>query len=337
MQFDQFDQLGRREFIALLGGAAIAWPVTVRAQRREKMRRIGILMNLAADDAEGQARLAAFLQGLQEAGWAVGRNTHIDIRWGAGDAERYHTYAAELVGLAPDVVLAAAGSTIPALLQATRAVPIVFAQTPDPVGAGFVESLAHPGGNVTGFTTFEYGMSGKYLELLKEIAPRVTRAAVLRDATDPAGIGQWAAIQSMAPSLGVEVILIALRDAGEIDHAITAFASGSNGGLIVTGSAPAAVHRDLIIASAARHRLPAVYPYPFFASSGGLISYGPDTVDQYRHAASYVDRILKGEKPADLPVQAPTKYELVINLKTAKALGLEVPLTLLARADEVIE
>jgi putative tryptophan/tyrosine transport system substrate-binding protein len=326
----------RREFITLLGGA-VAWPVAAPAERREKMRRIGILMNLAADDAEGQARLAAFLQGLQEAGWAVGRNTHIDIRWGAGDAERYRTYSAELVALAPDIILAAAGSTIPALLQATRAVPIVFAQTPDPIGAGFVESLAHPGGNVTGFTTFEYGMSGKYLELLKEIAPRVTRAAVLRDATDPAGIGQWAAIQSMAPSLGVEVILIALRDAGEIDRAITAFASGSNGGLIVTGSAPAAVHRDLIIASAARHRLPAVYPYPFFASSGGLISYGPDTVDQYRHAASYVDRILKGAKPGDLPVQSPTKFELVINLKTAKSLGLEIPPMLLARADEVIE
>src|SRR5437588_6670636 len=218
------------------------------------MRRIGVLMNLAADDAEGQARLAAFLQGLQEAGWLVGRNARIDIRWGAGDAERYRRYAAELVALAPDVILAAAGSTIPALLQATRAVPIVFGQPPDPVGAGFVESLARPGGNVTGFTTFEYGMSGKYLELLKEIAPRVTRAAVLRDAGDPAGIGQWAAIQSMAPSLGVEVILVALREAGEIDRAITAFARGSNGGLIVTASAPASVHRELIIASAARHR-----------------------------------------------------------------------------------
>jgi putative tryptophan/tyrosine transport system substrate-binding protein len=327
----------RRKFISLLGGAAAAWPLTVSAQQREKMRRIGVLMNLAGDDAEGQARLAAFLQGLQEAGWAVGRNVRIDLRWGAGDAERYRTYAAELVALAPDVVLAAAGSTIPALLRATRTVPIVFTQTPDPVGAGFVESLARPGGNVTGFTTFEYGMSGKYLELLKEIAPRVTRAAVLRDAADPAGIGQWAAIQSMAPSLGLEVILVGLRDAGEIDHAIAAFARGSNGGLIVTGSAPAAVHRELIIASAARYRLPAVYPYPFFASSGGLISYGPDTLDQYRSAASYVDRILKGEKPADLPVQAPTKYELVINLKTAKALGLEVPPMLLARADEVIE
>jgi putative tryptophan/tyrosine transport system substrate-binding protein len=327
----------RREFITLFGGAATAWPLAARAQRREKTRRIGVLMNLTAEDAEGQARLAAFLQGLQEAGWAVGRNVHIDIRWGAGDAERYRTYAAELVALAPDVVLAAAGSTIPALLQATRAVPIVFAQTSDPVGAGFVESLAHPGGNVTGFTTAEYSMSGKYLELLKEIAPRVTRAAVLRDAVDPAGIGQWAAIQSMAPSLGVEVILVALRDADEIDRAITAFANGSNGGLIVTGSAPAAVHRDLIIALAARHRLPAVYPYPFFASSGGLICYGPDTIDQYRRAASYVDRILKGEKPSELPVQAPVKYELAINLKTARALGLDVPPILLSRADEVIE
>jgi putative ABC transport system substrate-binding protein len=274
---------------------------------------------------------------LQEAGWEVGRNARIDIRWGEGNAERYRTYAAELVGLAPDVVLAAAGSTVPALLQATRAVPIVFAQTPDPVGAGFVESLAHPGGNVTGFTPFEYGMSGKYLELLKEIAPRVTRAAVLRDTADPAGIGQWAAIQSIAPSSGVEAVLIALRDAAEIESAITAFARGSNGGLIVTASAPSAVHRDLIIALAARRRLPAVYPYPFFASIGGLIAYGPDTIDQYRRAASYVDRILRGEKPADLPVQAPTKYELVINLKTAKALGLDVPATLLARADEVIE
>jgi putative tryptophan/tyrosine transport system substrate-binding protein len=329
--------LKRRDLIALLGGTAVSWPLAARAQRREKMRRIGVLMNLAADDAEGQARLAAFLQGLQEAGWAVGRNAHIDIRWGAGDAERYRAYAAELVALTPDVILAAAGSTIPALLQATRAVPIVFGQTPDPVGAGFVESLARPGGNVTGFTTFEYGMSGKYLELLKEIAPRVTRGAVLRDAGDPAGIGQWAAIQSMAPSLGVEVILVSLREAGEIDRAITAFASRSNGGLIVTASAPAAVHRELIIASAARHRLPAVYPYPFFASSGGLISYGPDTIEQYRRAASYVDRILRGEKPADLPVQAPTKYELVINLKTAKALGLDVPPTLLGRADEIIE
>ncbi|MFL6796282.1 MAG: ABC transporter substrate-binding protein [Xanthobacteraceae bacterium] len=258
----------RREFVTFLGGAA-AWPVAARAQRREKMRRIGVLMNLAAEDAEGQARLAAFLQGLQEAGWGVGRNTHIDIRWGAGSAERYRTYAAELVALAPDVVLAAAGSTVPALLQATRAVPIVFAQTPDPVGAGFVDSLARPGGNVTGFTPFEFGMSGKSLELLKEIVPRVTRAAVLRDAADPGGIGRWAAIQSMAPSLGVEVILVPLRDPGEIDRALTAFASGANGGLIVTASAPAAIHRELIIESAAKHGLPAVYPYPFFASSGG--------------------------------------------------------------------
>jgi putative ABC transport system substrate-binding protein len=327
----------RREFITLLGGTTAIWPVAGHAQRREKTRRIGVLMNLAADDAEGQARLAAFLQGLQEAGWLVGRNARIDIRWGAGDAERYRRYAAELVALAPDVILAAAGSTIPALLQATRAVPIVFAQTPDPVGAGFVESLARPGGNVTGVTTFEYGMSGKYLELLKEAAPGVTRAAVLRDAADPAGIGQWAAIQSMAPSVGVEVILLAIRDPGEIDRGITAFASRSNVGLIVTASAPAAIHRELIIASAARHRLPAIYPYPFFGSSGGLISYGPDTIDQYRRAASYVDRILNGEKAGDLPVQAPTKYDLVINLNTAKALGLELPTTLLARADEVIE
>ena len=327
----------RRQFLAGIASTVVASLRAARAQQPDRLRRIGVLMNLAADDREGRARLAAFQQELQQLGWIDGRNTRIDIRWGAGDDERYRTYAAELVALAPDVVLAAAGSTIPALLRATRTVPIVFAQTPDPVGAGFVESLAHPGGNVTGFTTFEYSMTGKYLELLKEIAPRVTRAAVLRDAADPAGIGQWAALQSMAPSLGVEVILVGLRDAGEIDRAIAAFARGSNGGLIVTGSGPAAVYRELIIASAARHRLPAIYPYPFFASSGGLISYGPDTLDQYRRAASYVDRILNGEKPADLPVQAPTKYELVINLKTAKALGLEIPPMLLARADEVID
>jgi putative ABC transport system substrate-binding protein len=294
-------------------------------------------MNLSEDDREGQARFAAFLQGLQQLGWIEGRNAHIDVRWGAGDAERFRAYARELVALAPDVILAAAGSTVSPLLQATRTVPIVFAQTPDPVGAGYVESLARPGGNATGFTPFEYGMSGKYLDLLKEIAPRVTRAAVLRDAADPAGIAQWASIQSVAPSLGIEVTLIGMRDAGEIDRAITAFAQGSNGGLIVTGSAPAAVHRELIITSAARHHLPAVYPYPFFAREGGLVSYGPDTVDQYRRAAGYVDRILKGEKPADMPVQAPTKYELVINLKTAKALGLTVPTTVLSRAQEVIE
>jgi len=321
----------RRDFIALFGGAAASWPLAARAQQGERVRRVGVLMNLSADDQEGQARFAAFLQGLQQQGWLEGRNVHIDVRWGAGNVERYRTYATELVALVPDVILAAAGSTVSPLLQATRTVPIVFAQTPDPVGAGYVESLARPGGNATGFTTFEYGMSGKYLDLLKEIAPRVTRAAVLRDASDAAGIAWWASIQSVAPSLGIEATLVGMRDAGEIDRAI------SNGGLIVTASAPAAVHRELIITSAARYHLPAVYPYPFFARDGGLVSYGPDTVDQYRRAAGYVDRILKGEKPADMPVQAPTKYELVINLKTAKALGLTIPTTVLSRADEVIE
>jgi putative ABC transport system substrate-binding protein len=301
------------------------------------VRRIGVLMNLAADDPEAQARLAAFHQGLQEAGWAVGRNLRIDYRWGAGNADHFRRYAAELVALAPDVILAASGTTVPWLLQATRSVPIVFAQVPDPVGAGFVAGLDHPGGNITGFTNFDYSMGGKFLELLKEIAPRLTRVAVLRDAGDPAGIGQWGAIQTAAPAFGVELRLVDVRDAAEIERGLTAFARGSNGGLIVTGSAPAAVHRALIIKLAARHQLPAVYPFRFYATSGGLISYGADPVDQYRRAAGYVDRVLKGEQPANLPVQNPTKYDLVINLKTAKALGLEVPPSLLARADEVIE
>jgi len=326
----------RRQFITILGGAA-AWPLAARAQQSERMRRIGVLMNLAADDPEAQVRLAAFHQGLQELGWTVGRNLRIDTRWGAGDADRYRRYSTELVALAPDVILAASGAIVPWLLQATRSVPIVFAQVPDPVGAGFVESLAHPGGNITGFTNFEFSIGGKLLELLKEIAPRVTRAAVLRDAADPAGVGQWGAIQTAAPSLGLELRVVDVRDAGEIERGITTFARGSNGGMIVTGSAPTAIHRDLIITLAARHRLPSVYAYRYHATSGGLISYGPETIDQYRRAASYVDRIFRGEKPADLPVQAPTKYELVINLKTAKALGLDVPPTLLARADEVIE
>ena len=327
----------RRQFITLLGSGAAAWPLAARAQQSERMRRIGVLMNLAADDPEAQVRLAAFHQGLQELGWTVGRNLRIDTRWGAGDADRYRRYSTELVALAPDVILAASGAIVPWLLQATRSVPIVFAQVPDPVGTGFVESLAHPGGNITGFTNFEFSIGGKLLELLKEIAPRVTRAAVLRDAADPAGVGQWGAIQTAAPSLGLELRVVDVRDAGEIERGITTFARGSNGGMIVTGSAPTAIHRDLIITLAARHRLPSVYAYRYHATSGGLISYGPETIDQYRRAASYVDRIFRGEKPADLPVQAPTKYELVINLKTAKALGLDVPPTLLARADEVIE
>jgi ABC-type uncharacterized transport system substrate-binding protein len=327
----------RRDFITLLGGAVAAWPLAAHAQQREQMRRIGVLMNLGSDDAEGQARNAAFLQGLQELGWTVGRNVRIEYRWGAGDAELFRRHASELVALAPDVILAGGGAVVPSLLQATRTVPIVFTGTPDPVGAGFVESLARPGGNATGFTIFEYGTSGKWLELLKEIAPHVTRAAVIRDPAIAAGVGQLGAIQFVAPSLGVELRPLGVRDAGEIERVVTAFARSSNGGLIVTGSALAVVHRELIITLAARHRLPAVYALPLFASNGGLISYGPDSIDPYRRAAGYVDRILKGEKPADLPVQAPTKYELVINLKTAKALGLEVPPTLLARADEVIE
>jgi len=326
----------RRDFITLLG-TAVAWPVAARAQQREQMRRIGVLMNLGSDDAEGQARNAAFLQGLQELGWTVGRNVRIEYRWGAGDAELFRRHGLELVALAPDVILAGGGAVVPSLLQATRTIPIVFTLTPDPVGAGFVESLARPGGNATGFTIFEYGISGKWLELLKEIAPHVTRAAVIRDPAIAAGLGLWGAIQSVAPSLGVELRPLGVRDAGEIERVVTAFARSSNGGLIVTGSSLATVHRELITTLAARYRLPAVYPQRSFVTVGGLISYGPDSIDPYRQAAGYVDRILRGEKPADLPVQAPTKYELVINLKTAKAIGLEAPPTLLARADEVIE
>jgi putative ABC transport system substrate-binding protein len=279
--------------------------------------------SVPADDLEGQARIGAFLQGLQEWGWAVGRNVRIEYRWAGGDAERTRKYAAELVALVPDVILAAGGAVVAPLLQATSTVPIVFAQTPDPVGAGFVASLARPGGNATGFTIFEYGISGKWLALLKEIAPHVTRVAVLRDPAIASGTGQLGAIQSVAPSFGVELSPVNMRDVPEIERAVTVFARSSNGGLIVTGSALAAVHRDLIIALAARHRLPAVYFGRYLGAGGGLISYGPDPIDIYRRAAGYVDRILKGEKPADLPVQAPTKYELVINLKTAKALGLE--------------
>jgi ABC-type uncharacterized transport system substrate-binding protein len=327
----------RREFITLLGGAAAAWPLTARAQQGERVRRIGVLLNLAADDPESQRRVTAFVQGLQQLGWTDGRNARIETRWGAGDADRIRRYAAELVALAPDVILAATSVVTGPLLHATRAVPIVFVQIIDPVGAGFVESLARPGGNVTGFMHHEYGLSGKWLELLKEIAPHVTRAAVIREPADPAQIGQFAAIQSMAPSLGMLVSPVNVHDAAEIERAVTAFAHSSNGGLIVPAGALATTHRDLIITLAAQHKLPAVYSNPVFVTGGGLISYGPDRIDQYRSAAGYVDRILKGEKPADLPVQAPTKYELVINLKTAKALGLEVPATVLARADEVIE
>ena len=301
------------------------------------MRRIGVLLPATADDPEFQARVAAFVQGLQQLGWTEGRNVRIDIRWGAGDAERIRRYAAELVALAPDVILAAGGATVGPLFQATRTVPIVFTLTPDPVGAGFVDSLARPGGNVTGFTNFEFGIGVKWLELLKEIAPRVTRAAVLRDPTIPAGIGEFGAIQAVAPSVGIELRPIDVREAGEIERAVTAFARSSNNGLIVSSNALASVHRNLIVTLAARHRLPAVYPFRFFVTIGGSASYGPDTIDPHHRAAGYSDRILKGENPAELPVQAPTKYELVMNLKTAKALGLDVPPTLLARADEVIE
>jgi putative ABC transport system substrate-binding protein len=325
----------RRDFITLVGGAAAGWPLAVRAQQPH--RRIGVLMNWAADDPEGQARIAAFHQGLQELGWTLGRNAQIDARWGAVDADSSRRYAVELVGLAPDVILAAASPAIAALQQTTRTIPIVFTSVADPVGAGFVETLAHPGGNITGFSLFEYTLSGKWLELLKEIAPRVTRAAVLRDATVGSGAGQYAIIQAVAPSLGVELRPINMRDPGEIERAIVTFAQSPNGGLIIVGSPGGLVHRDLIITLAAHHQLPAVYPFPYMAHSGGLIAYGPDSVSPYRRAAGYVDRILKGEKPADLPVQAPTKYELVINLKTAKALGLSVPQSLLSRADEVIE
>jgi putative ABC transport system substrate-binding protein len=328
----------RREFITLLGGSAATWPLVARAQQPERMRRIGVLMASAADDSESQARIAGFLQGLQQLGWADGRNVRIDTRWATTNPDDIRRHAAELVALAPDVLLAATGTvTVVALLQATRTVPIVFVAVIDPVGAGFVTSLARPGGSATGFTIFEYGMSGKWLELLKAIAPSVTRVAVLRDPAIASGIGQFAGVQTVAPSLGVELSPVDVRDAGEIERGVMAFARSSNGGLIVTSSALATRHRDLIIALAAGHRLPAVYPYRYFVIAGGLISYGPNSIDQYRRAAGYVDRILKGEKPADLPVQAPTKYELVINLKTAKALGLEVPATVLTRADEMIE
>jgi putative ABC transport system substrate-binding protein len=327
--------MNRRDFVTLLGGAAAAWPLAARAQQPDRMRRIGVLMNLAADDAEGQARIAAFVQALQRLGWSDGRNVRIDYRWAAGDAGRFHKYAEELLALLPDVILASATPSVQALQQVTDTVPIVFAIVADPVGAGFVDSLARPGGNVTGFTPFEYGISGKWLELIKELAPRATRVAVLRDLT--IGLGQLGAIQSVAPSLGIELRPVNVRDADEIERSIAAFAQGSNGALIVTASTSAIIHRELITTLAARNKLPAVYYTRYWVAGGGLMSYGPDFRDQFRQAAAYVDRILKGEKPADLPVQAPTKYQLVINLKTAKALGLTVPDSLLARADEVIE
>jgi putative ABC transport system substrate-binding protein len=329
--------MNRREFITLLGGAAAAWPLAGRAQQGERMRRVGMLTPLPADDPEVQRRHTAFLQGLQQLGWTDGRNIRIDARWSGGNASLTRKYAEELATLAPEVIVATGSAGVEPMLQATRTVPVVFVIVPDPVGSGIVESLARPGGNATGFLMFEYDLSAKWLELLKEIAPNVTRAAVLRDAAFSGGIGQFAVIESVARSVGVDVSAINLRDAAEIERPIAAFARAPNGGLILTAGALSSVHRDLIIALAARHKLPATFQERLYAAAGGLVSYGPNFLDQFRRAAGYVDRILKGEKPADLPVQAPTKYELVINLKTAKALGLEVPATVLARADEVIE
>jgi putative ABC transport system substrate-binding protein len=331
----QFDQLKRRKFITLLGGAAALWPLAARAQ--ERMRRIGILLPAAADDLHYQAWVGAFLQGLQQSGWAIGRNVRIDTRWATTNPAALRKHATELAALVPDVILAHGVSGVEAMRQATSTIPIVFPVVGDPVSAGMVDSLARPGGNITGFMTFEYGMGGKFVDLLKQIAPGVRRAAVLRDAAISTGIAHLAAIQAVAPSLQVEVTAVNVREASEIERAISAFAQAPNGGLIVPPSGSASVHRRLIFGLAERHKLPAVYFERTFVADGGLASYGPDFIDQFRRSAGYVDRILKGEKPADLPVQAPTKYELVINLKTAKALGLDVPATVLARADEVIE
>jgi ABC-type uncharacterized transport system substrate-binding protein len=330
------DTLRRRDFIALFGGA-VAWPAIAGAQQAERMRLIGVLLPTAADDAEMQARIAAFHQGLQQSGWTIDGNVRIDTRWATTDAAEIRRHAAELAALVPDVILAHAATTVGPLLQATRTVPIVFPAVVDPVGAGFVDSLARPGGNATGFMNYEYSLSGKWLELLKQIAPSVTRVAVLRNAATASGPGQFAAIQAVAPSLRMEVNPVNVRDAGEIEGAVAAFARAPNGGLIVTASPAAVLHRELIVSLAARHKLPAVYFERHFVAAGGLISYGRDQIDMYRRAAGYVDRILKGEKPADLPVQAPTKYDLVINLKTAKSLGLDVPVNLQQLADQVIE
>jgi putative ABC transport system substrate-binding protein len=326
----------RREFIAGLGGAA-AWPLATRAQQGERVRRIGVLSYFAADSPTVQARHAAFLQGLQQLGWTEGRNVRIDARWAAGNSAEMRKNVTELVALAPDAILAEGSTSLGPLLQATRSLPIVFVIVPDAVGTGYVDSLSRPGGNATGFTMFEYSLSGKWPQLLKEIAPGVTRAAILREPAITSGTGQFAVIQAVAPLVGVDVSPIDVRDAAEIEHGVAAFARSGNSGLIVTASAFSVIHRDLIITLAARHKLPTVYFERFFVASGGLISYGPNFIHQYRRAAGYVDRILKGEKPADLPVQAPTKYELGVNLNTAKALGLVIPQAVLARADEVIE
>jgi len=327
----------RREFIKVIGGLVVGWPLAARAQQAERVRRIGVLMPIAADDPEGKARLTAFQQDLAQLGWTGGRNVRIETRWSRGNADETRKYAAELVALAPDVILAIGNVTLAPLIEVTRTVPIVFTAVIDPVGAGFVETLSRPGGNVTGFMMFEYSLSGKWLELLREIAPQVTRAGVLREPASTAGIGQFAVIQAVAPSLGIEVSAMNARDAGQIERAITEFARTGNGGLIVTASPGAVVYRRQIINLALRYKIPAVYTGATFVADGGLISYGPNLVEQTGQAALYVDRIFKGEKPANLPVQAPTKYELVINLKTAKTLGLTVPSSLLARADQMID
>ena len=327
----------RREFITLFGGTAASWPLAVRAQQPERTRRIGLLMPIAADDPQAPVNVAAFLQELAQFGWIDGRNARIEYRWGGGDVDRIRGYAAELVALAPDVILAWGASTMGPLQQATRAVPVVFVNVADPVGAGFVASLARPGGNATGYMSFEYSLSGKWLELLKQMAPSVTRVAVLRDPSTPTGSAQFAAVQSLAPSLGLELSPVNIRDAPEIERSFATFGRAPNGGLIVAASGLSIVHRNLIVTLAAQHKLPAVYWDRVFVIGGGLVCYGIDVRDQFRRAAGYVDRIFKGEKPADMPVQAPTKYELVINLKTAKALGLTVPSTLLTAANEVVE
>jgi putative ABC transport system substrate-binding protein len=326
----------RRQFITLIGGAA-AWPLAAHAQQGERMRRVGVLLPASPDDIEFQARVGAFLQELQQLGWRIGRNVRIEVRWASSEASNIRKHASELAAAGPDAILAHGASTVGPMLQATRNLPIVFPAVSDPVGAGFVESLARPGGNATGFMTYEYSIGAKWLQLLKEIAPRITRTAVIRDLTDGVGLALYGAVQSIASQLGVELTPVNVRNTTEIERAITMLVQSANAGLVVPGSAFAIVHRDLLVTLSARHRLPAIYWDRAPVAAGGLMSYGPDFVEQYRQAASYVHRILKGERPADLPVQAPTKYELVINLKTAKALGLEVPPTLLALADEVIE
>jgi len=332
-----FRQWKRREFITLLGGAMAAWPLAAPAQQRERMRRIGVLLPYVASDPQAQVRNAALLQGLQQLGWTVGQNVHIDYRWSGGNIDDTRRYAAELVALAPDVIFAPGTAAVGPLQQVTRTVPIVFVIIIDPVGSGFVDTLAHPGGNTTGFTSYDYGIGAKWLEVLKEIAPNVTRAAIIRDPAIAAGLGMWAAIQSVSPSAAIEVSPVNMTNAGEIERAVAAFARSPNGGLIVTGSPLAVVHRDLIITLAARHKLPAVYYDRYYVAAGGLVSYGADLTDQYHRAAAYVDRILKGAKPADMPVQAPVKFDLAINLKTAKALGIELPSTVLAQANNVFE